>query len=108
MVMAVVPRDEADRVLDALIDAGHAVTFMESRGGMLRQSQLTLFTAVKAEVLDDVLSIIRLNCSVEVAVCAEESEDVPVPGNHPVTARLGGAVLFVWDLERVETCRVLG
>ena len=105
--MAVVPRDEADRVLDALIDAGYAVTFLESRGGMLRQSQLTLFTAVEADKVDDALSIIRLNCCVEVAVCAEESEESPILKEHPVTARLGGAVLFVWDLERVETCRVL-
>ena len=38
MVMAVVPRDQASRVLECLVDAGYSATYMESRGGMLRQS----------------------------------------------------------------------
>ena len=37
MVMAVVPRDQASRVMEALIAAGYKATFTDSRGGMLRQ-----------------------------------------------------------------------
>ena len=44
MIMAIVPRKYGDDVLSALINAGHS-NFSETRGGMLRQSQLTLFIA---------------------------------------------------------------
>lgn len=33
MVMTVVPRDGAEALLNALVDAGYTATFMESRGG---------------------------------------------------------------------------
>jgi len=49
MVMSVIPRDEAEMVLAALINGGHTATFLETKGGILRQSQYTLFTAVKEE-----------------------------------------------------------
>lgn len=103
MVMAVVPRDEAERVLDALIDAGHTATFTESRGGMLRQSQLTLFIAVKREALEKVLTIIRENSRTKVQVDSGETADSVSLGPIPVTAELGGAVVFIWDLDRFET-----
>jgi uncharacterized protein YaaQ len=104
MVMAVVPHEEADRVLDALIDAGHAVTFTESRGGMLRQSQQMLFTAVEESNLEEVLSIIRLNCRMEVPACTEESEGELTPEGTPVIAQLGGAIVFTWALDDFEVC----
>ncbi len=68
MVMAVVARDQADRVLDKLISAGYGATFTESRGGMLRQAQKMLFIAVDADKVDDVLDIIRRMCRTRVEV----------------------------------------
>lgn len=102
MIMAVVSRDEAQNVLDALIDAGYAATFVESRGGMLRQSQLTLFIAVeKRDDVDAVLSMIRQHCRREVEVGADEQEDLG-QARHSVTTQLGGAAIFVWELDRIE------
>ena len=68
MLMVVVPREEAEYVLEALINARHTATFTETRGGMLRQSQLTLYIAIKEEQLEEVLGIVRDNCRVEVQV----------------------------------------
>lgn len=102
MIMAVVSRDEAQNVLDALIEAGYAATFVESRGGMLRQSQLTLFIAVeKRDDVDAVLAMIREHCRREMEVGSQEQEDIGRPGRSVVT-RLGGAAIFVWELDRIE------
>ena len=105
MVMAVISRDESERVLNALVAAGLTATFTESRGGMLRQAQNLLFTAVRQENLEQVLAIIEKNCHSRVQVDPGEAGEA-----HPlsfkrssVTAQLGGAVVFVWDIERVET-----
>ena len=92
MVMAVVSRDQADLVLEALISAGYGATFTESRGGVLRQSQKTIFTAVDHAKLEDVLSIIRDHCRSQVRLA--DAEDAAS------TTDVGSAVIFVWDLDR--------
>jgi uncharacterized protein YaaQ len=102
MVMAVVPRDEAGRVLEALVAAGHTATFSDSRGGVLRQAQQTLFIAVEKKNLERVLTIIRKNCRSHVALESAESEKMVSPVAAPATAEVGGAVIFVWDLDRFE------
>lgn len=103
MVMAVVPRDEAHQVLEALVSAGFTATFSESRGGVLRQAQLTFFTAVDEAKLDQVLDIIRDNCRIQVRLESERESGGRSLGPVPVTAELGGAVVFIWDLDRFLT-----
>ncbi len=105
MVMAVVPRDQADLVLDALLTAGYGATFTESRGGMLRQAQKMLFIAVEAEKVDDVLRIIREHCYTEVEVGGDAVQEEVVGLGVPrrATAAVGSAAFFVWDLEQFGT-----
>ena len=103
MVMAVVPRDEANLVLEALVSAGFTATFSESRGGVLRQAQLTFFTAVDESKLDQVLAIIRDNCRIQVKLESRQEGGMRSLGPVPVTAELGGAVVFIWDLDRYLT-----
>jgi len=101
MVMAVMPRSEAESVLQALVAANHTATFMETRGGMLRQAQMTLYIAVESEDLEQVLSIISSACRSEPVV--ESTEGAAAPSQPmPVRPRLGGAVVFVWEIERSE------
>lgn len=102
MLMTVLPRDAAEGLLGALVNAGYTATFMESRGGMLRQSQMSLFTAVDTEELEKVLQIIRDNCSTEVFV--ESQDDVSYSfGQTSLTTGVGGAVVFIWRIEAIET-----
>ncbi|MGD2103674.1 MAG: cyclic-di-AMP receptor [Anaerolineae bacterium] len=101
MVMAIMPRGEAERVLRALVAANHTATYMETRGGMLRQAQMTLFIAVAAEEIDQVLTIIKNTCRSEPVVeCADDSA---INAPKPSKPRLGGAVVFIWDIARSET-----
>jgi uncharacterized protein YaaQ len=104
MVMAVVPRDEAESVLQALVAGGFTATFTDSRGGMLRQAQQMLFIAVKKEGLEEVLAVIRDSCHSHVRVEAEPSEeDISPSPSVSVATRVGGAVVFIWDINRCET-----
>jgi len=101
MIMAVMPRDEAEGILQALVAAKYTATYMETRGGMLRQAQMSLFIAVEDQDLESVLSIIQRTCGSEVVV--EEDTETEGPAPMPVRPRIGGAVVFVWDVERTET-----
>jgi uncharacterized protein YaaQ len=104
MVMTIIEREEANRVLEALISAGHTPTiFGDSRGGVLRQARPTLFVGVEADRLDNVLSIIRENCRSHVALESTEGDE-SVPGRRKRSfAEVGSAVVFVWDIDRFET-----
>lgn len=104
MVMAIVPRDEAELVLNALISAGYTATFTETQGGMLREAQLALFSVVKEEHLEIVLGIIRDNCRVQVTDEPIKNADGWMSlGSIPVTKGSGGAIVFIWEIGRIET-----
>ena len=104
MVMTIIEREEADRVLEALISAGHTPTiFGDSRGGVLRQARPTLFVGVQADKLDNVLSIIRENCRSQVALESTEGDEASVSRPKRTFAEVGSAVVFVWDIDRFET-----
>jgi uncharacterized protein YaaQ len=102
MVMAIMPRGEAEQVLQALVAANHTATYMETRGGMLRQAQMTLYIAVEPPDLEKVLNIIRGTCRSEPIVESAEGEE-PSDRPMPVKPKLGGAVVFIWEIERTET-----
>jgi uncharacterized protein YaaQ len=130
MVMAIVDREEALLVLEALIAAGYTATFNDSRSGFLRQSKQTLHIGVAEEKLEHVLSIIRDNCrsgvettETEMAASLESSRQgfahassfsrssaegsslVALAASVSATrthTQVGGAVVFVWDIDRFE------
>ena len=99
MLMAVVPKKNGDDLLSLLVNAGYTATFSETRGGMLRQSQLSLFTAVKGEEVPKVLDIIRGCCSTGINIhhgyglIDSEMREQATPSVS------GGAVVFVWSLD---------
>lgn len=111
MVMAVVPRDQVERVLDGLVHNGYTATFMDSRGGVLRQAQKMLFIATPDDDLESVLDIIRENCKTKIQV--ESSGETPPTGlginrrrsEQPTmtTTEVGWASVFVWELDRFVT-----
>lgn len=103
MMMVLVPRDEAEYVLNALINAGFTATFTETEGGVLRQSQLTMFIIVNDNEVERVLALISENCRVDVAVTQRESSGGFSIGSAPVVTGVGGAIVFIWTIERIET-----
>jgi len=103
MVMAVVPSSNAEDVLDALINRGHTATYAHTKGGMLRQSQYSLFIAVHKDKLEEVLEIIKSSCRTQVEMSTLDSQDKDMMGSAPVVADLGGAIAFIWDINRIET-----
>jgi uncharacterized protein YaaQ len=108
MIMAVVPRKYGDDVLANLINNGYTATYSETRGGMLRQSQLTLFIAVRSSELDKVLDIVSTSCSGQTIVrrgfgltqSLEEGEPHSQNEGRPLGG--SGAVVFIWTLDRYE------
>ena len=101
MVMAVVQRDLTELILHELLNAGFTATFNESKGGMLRQSQHSLYIAVAENQLQDVLKIIK-------GVCHKRKESNQIPEfqeqieSFSDEINIADAIVFVWDLNGIE------
>ncbi|MBC7262171.1 MAG: cyclic-di-AMP receptor [Chloroflexi bacterium] len=100
MIMAIVPKAEANEVINRLVAAGHTATFMETRGGVLRQASQTLFIAVPDEKLEEVLCLIDRSCHAPISLARTDARGQPITPTE--TPQVGGAIVFVWDIERFQ------
>lgn len=91
MLMVIVPRDESNAVIEALIQAGYTATLMESRGGRLRESQTTLFVVVPDTDVDAAIESIRARRR----ALGHVDDELPTDGSD----RVGGAFVCVWDID---------
>jgi uncharacterized protein YaaQ len=98
MIMAIVPREKANNVLEALVDTGYSATFTESRGGMLRRTQQLLFIIVDDDQVDDVMAI--FSGENESASARRKFGDAV---EEEQKQSLSSTVVFVWDINRMET-----
>lgn len=98
MIMAIVPREKANHVLEALVDTGYSATFTESRGGMLRRTQQLLFIIVDDDQVDDVMAI--FSGESESASARRRFGDAV---EEEQKQGLSNTVVFVWDINRMET-----
>ena len=99
MVMAVVPKEGADAIINDLVAIGHTATFVDSRGGALRQASQMLFIVVEDQDLERVLSSISGSCHYEMPVAETEPESDLLRPRTCSAPQIGGAVVFVWRLE---------
>jgi uncharacterized protein YaaQ len=105
MIMAVVPRKYGDDVLSALLNAGFTVTYSETRGGMLRQSQLTLFIAVRSSEVQTVLNLITDSCSEIESIhhgYGLQADCEPHLKNEGAPLGKSSAVVFIWTLDKFQ------
>ena len=105
MIMAIVPKKYGDDVLSALINAGFTATYSETRGGMLRQSQLTLFIAVRSSDVQTALNVITDSCNEIESIhhgYGLQSDTEPHMANDGAPLRKSAAVVFIWSLDKFQ------
>ena len=59
MILAIVQADDAAKVMQALIEAGHRVTRVATEGGWLRRENSTLLMGVEDDKIDDVAALLK-------------------------------------------------
>lgn len=103
MITAVIHKEDTRTVCGALIEAGFSVTRLATTGGFLMAGNTTLMTGVDDDKVDTCIRIIR-EC------CHQHQEVVPNvagyddngPRVEPMTITVGGATVFVTNVERFE------
>lgn len=105
LVVAVIQDKDAHRLLEVLTRAGFRATKLASTGGFLREGNTTLLVGVEDEQMDRVVGLIQNTCRAREQLVTPLSPmggpaDSYIP--YPVEILVGGATVFVLDVERFE------
>ncbi|HYH11717.1 MAG TPA: cyclic-di-AMP receptor [Thermomicrobiales bacterium] len=103
LVIAVVQGKDADDLLSALVAEGYRATQVNSSGGFLRESNVTLLIGVDDSDVPKVQRIIQENCHsrthfVNPLMPIVEPGESLLPA--PVEVPIGGATVFVVGIQR--------
>jgi uncharacterized protein YaaQ len=105
LVVAIVHRDDAGVLTNALRANNYSSTLIGTTGGFLREGNATFLVGVEVSKLDDVLALIKKNCTTRTQL-VNPMPPVMEPGElylaQPVEVQVGGATVFVMNVERFE------
>lgn len=103
LVIAIVNHDDANTVTHHLSKKGFSSTKLSSAGGFLLAGNATLLVGVKEEQVQDVIDIIReYSHSRKQLIPATTEMGVNYIPAMPIEVNVGGATVFVVDVERFE------
>lgn len=105
LVIAIVQNEDAYVLSDALMEAEFYVTKLSTTGGFLKMNNVTLLIGTEDGKVDEVMTIIEKICKNR-----EQIISAPVPAtysensfnSYPIKIRIGGATVFVIDVDRFE------
>lgn len=105
LVIGIVHERDKHKVSDALLQAGHKFTIVASTGGFLRDGNVTFLIGTEGENVDGVIEIVRKWCSSREQFITQPMPDAMAPAGavmSPVKVCVGGAIIFVVDVEKYE------
>ena len=103
LVLAIVNNDDSAAVSTNLTKGGFSVTKLATTGGFLKAGNTTLLCGVEDDRVDEVIDIIRKQSK-------RRSQMVPTTtfydagsyAAYPVEVTVGGATIFVMNVDRFE------
>ncbi|WP_066503967.1 cyclic-di-AMP receptor [Abyssisolibacter fermentans] len=105
LVIAIVQDEDAHKLLDKLMENNFGVTKLASTGGFLRSGNTTLIIGVQKEKVDEVLNIIKDLCKSRKQITSYPATTTWSMGSYvpyPVEVQVGGATVFVVDVEEFK------
>ncbi len=103
LVMAIMSKDDASVVMDALTEESFQVTKMASTGGFLKSGNTTLIIGVDDDKIDDVIDIVSKYSSQRKQMVTNTLHSYFDSFSHtPFEVTVGGAIIFVLNVDRFE------
>ena len=104
LILAIVHDDDGSKAMSALNTAGYSVTKLATTGGFLRSGNMTLLIGVDEDKVDGVIEILKDKCSTRKKIMTTPASlgMAGMVSHYPVEADVGGAIIFVVDVDRFE------
>ncbi len=103
MIMAVIHDEDSHQLMEKLTKEGFMATKLASTGGLLKTGNTTLFVGVNKDDVDKVVDIIKEICKTSKKISLINPPVSNVPDNmlsYPVEVTVGGATVFVLDVDQ--------
>lgn len=105
LIIAITHPDDADKLIDELVAKKYQVTKTDSFGGYLKEENATILIGTEDKKVDEVLEIIKKNCQsrqqfLTPAPPTLEPGETFIP--EPVEVKVGGATVFILNVEKFE------
>ncbi|NLK28094.1 MAG: hypothetical protein GX306_07095 [Clostridiales bacterium] len=101
LIYAIVRNNDSAQVTETLNKKGFYVTKMASTGGFLREGNTTLLIGTDEDKVDEVIEIVKRECGPRQQLYLNNI----TPGDYGAmnsVVNVGGATIFVMDVERFE------
>ncbi|MBD5116156.1 MAG: transcriptional regulator [Ruminococcaceae bacterium] len=103
LIYAIINNDDSHAVSTALTKGGFSATKLASTGGFLMAGNTTFLVCSEDDKVDEIIEIIRLHSRRRKQfVPSGASYGVGSYTSFPVEVSVGGATVFVTDIERFE------
>ena len=103
LVLAIVSNDDSAVVSAALTREGFSVTKLATTGGFLMAGNTTFLVGVEDEKVDTVINLIKKQSKRRTQMLPTTSSfDVGMYSTFPVEVTVGGATIFVLNVDRFE------
>ena len=105
LVVIIASDSDAEKLMKKLVEQGYPATKISSTGGFLRKGNATILSGVEANEVDQIVAMVRLQCYARTEFVPVQT--LPFFGEvsvmqEPIEVRVGGAIVFVMNVERFE------
>jgi uncharacterized protein YaaQ len=103
LIIAIVSNDDASSLLTALIKENFQVTKLATTGGFLSAGNTTLIVGCKQDLVEKAIQIIGNESKRRTEIVpSTASYDIGRFATFPVEVQVGGATIFVLDVEQFK------
>ena len=103
LIVAIVQIDDVHELVHCLVERGFGATRIDAAGGFLRRENAVVLVAAPDPAVAGVLAVIRQSCRTRNATWFPTIDDGTIGlYTEPIEVEIGGAVVFVLPVERVE------
>ena len=102
LIIAIVHDEDGSRLTDTLSKNSIQVTKLASTGGFLRAGNVTFMIGTEDDKVSEVIEIIKSVCRSRTEIVAPSTVSMATAISWPIEVTVGGATLFVLDIERFE------
>lgn len=105
LIYAIIRYDNEDDVITALTKDHFSITRLATTGGFLRKGNTTLLIGTEDEHVQEAIDIIKHECGERQKITVNMpylSGSSMIHSSMPTTVEVGGAIIFVVDVEHYE------